>query len=518
MSTSIVKKFVARRYILPLAVLVLVAICGAAWGNSTRQAHAARPGPIDTRPNIVFLLADDLDDKALAYMPKTKALIADQGVTFPNFLLNTAQCCPSRASILRGQYSQNTGVRTNSQGYEGAYPAFIENGNESSTLGTWFQDAGYVTSFMGKYLNGYPSSTSLPQTHVPPGWNDWFAGINGDMYYQYDYDLNVNGVIQHKGSKPADYLTDVLSRRAVALLNKQATSRKPFLMLINPTAPHTPSVPAPRHEGLFTDVTYPQDPSFNEADISDKPSFMSNLPLVDAAQQADINTSFGNRIRSLQSIDEMVESIVNKLAAQNKLDNTIFVIASDNGYHMAEHRLVGDSDNDRETGAEANLGGNGGKNTAYDTDIKVPLYMRGPGIAAGQTLTQLIGNIDIAPTLAEAAGIVTPGFVDGRSWMPLAKGQTTAWRTSYLLHRGLAPRAGGDNPFSGLRTDTQTYVYYPVTGEYELYDNVNDPYQLQNIYQTSSPSLQADLTARLQALETCSGQSCRDIENLPAIN
>src|SRR5215203_4284825 len=170
-------------------------------GNAQAQTLAAKP-------NIVFIVTDDMRKDDMMYMPKTHSLLREQGMGFRNAFVSNAICCPSRSTIMRGQYSHNTGVWSNSSTDSpsttiGGWQAYQENSNEADTVATRLQDAGYRTGLFGKYLNGYNN------TEVPPGWDRWFAHVNGIDYY--DYHINDDGTTRHYGSTSADYETDVIA-------------------------------------------------------------------------------------------------------------------------------------------------------------------------------------------------------------------------------------------------------------------------------------------------------------------
>jgi arylsulfatase A-like enzyme len=240
-------------------------------------------------------------------------------------------------------------------------------------------------------------------------------------------------------------------------------------------------------------MQYPRTASFNEEDVTDKPSVIPDRPLK-IAQIAEIDAEFRLRLESLQAVDEMVRGIVDTLDARNLLADTYLLLASDNGYFQGEHRL------------------RAGKNLPYEEALTVPLYIRGPGIPAGSTVQSQVGNVDVPVTLSDAAGITPPSFVDGRSFLPLVRGSSIPWRQSYLL--GSGGDADGDAAFAGIRTNRYTYVEY-FNGEGEFYDRTVDPYQLDNTYPTMYPRLKATLHDRLRALKECSGSECRRIEAQP---
>ncbi|MGH6948123.1 MAG: sulfatase family protein [Kiloniellales bacterium] len=471
-------------------------------GASAVEMGAALAKP--AKPNIVLIMTDDEDVASHAFMPKTKALLAERGTTFESFFATYPLCCPARASILRGQYAHNTQIVGNEQPY-GGYEKLHALGLEKSTLATWLQEAGYHTAMVGKYINRY-----VPDLHgVPPGWQDWYVG--GNSHVSYNYALNENGRIVRYGDSPEDYLNDVLTGKAVTVIRQAAAAGQPLFLYVLPYTPHSPSAAAPRHEGLFDRAVMPRSPAFDEADVSDKPAFIRNLPPLDAERIALLESEYRRRLASLQAIDDMVESLVAALEETGQLDNSYIVYSSDNGFHLGEHRLPA------------------GKDMPYEEDIRVPAILRGPGVPEGARIDALVLNIDLAPTFAEIAGIEPPAFVDGRSFLPLLADPLRPWRQSFLIERrqlerqyiGPAKDQGLSAAeieraarFDGLRTRDRLYVEYG-TGERELYDLAADPYQLANLAKEAEPALLAALSERLSALADCAGALCRELEDLP---
>jgi hypothetical protein len=239
---------------------------------------------------------------------------------------------------------------------------------------------------------------------------------------------------------------------------------------------------------MFAGVQAPRTPSFNEADVSDKPPDV-RVPLLTTAQIAAIDNEYQTRIESLQALDEGIGQIIDTLAARGELEYTYIVFTSDNGYHLGQHRFLG------------------GKFQVYEEDIRVPLIIRGPGVEAGVTREQMVVNIDLAPTMARWGGATPDRYMDGQSLTPLlgAGGATQNWRTDFLveLYRHLPPMQNGD-VIKALRTEHEVYVEYQ-SGPREMYDLRSDPYQLENIYATADPSHIADLSARLAELATSQG-------------
>ena len=362
-------------------------------------AAPAVPPRSGERTNIVLVLVDDLALNLVPSMPHVRKLAA-QGTSFTDYTVTDSLCCPSRASLLTGKYPHNTGVFTNT-GPDGGFATFRRLGNERSTFATDLRGAGYRTGFFGKYLNGYFPSTR----HVPPGWTTWAAG--GNAYHHYDYDLFEDGRIKHYGRKPADYLTDVLSKKATSFIRSSAAAGQPFLVEVSTYAPHLPYTPAPRDAQKFKKVKAPRGPSFGRQPTGATPWLAGHLPLT-AADRRLIDRDFRERVRAVQAVDRMLGSVRATLTRAGVADRTVVVFTSDNGLHMGEHGL------------------NPGKQTAFDTDINVPLVAAGPGIGPGAVVTLPAENIDLRPTFAELAGVRPPADVDGSSLVPLWRGQTPA--------------------------------------------------------------------------------------------
>jgi len=472
-------------------VLLVLLLAALAAGPSSGGPGAP------ARPNILFILTDDLDARSIAFMPQLKAQLAAAGVTFANFFVTTALCCPSRSSILRGQYVHNHRVYTNTPP-AGGFAVFHGLGREESTIATWLRAAGYRTVLMGKYLNGYPERAD--PTYVPPGWEEWYSPSRGG-YANVTYTMNENGTLVAYGARPEDYLTDVLARKAVDVIRRAAQEGRPVFIYLATYAPHAPATPAPRHAQAFPDAQAPRPPSFNERDVSDKPRWVRNRPLLDARQIAEIDRLYRTRLQSLLAVDELITAVVDALRAAGQLDRTYLFFTSDNGFHMGEHRLPP------------------GKNTAYDEDIRVPLLVRGPGVPAGRTVESLALNLDLAPTFAAIAGVPVPDFVDGRSLLPLLQAAPPSrWRQAFVVEHytdAAGPARGRAVPaFRALRTAELLYVAYE-TGERELYDRRRDPYELASIADAAPEALLASLAARLQALGRCAGATCRAAEDAP---
>ena len=398
--------------------------------------------------NIVLILVDDADVKVLehAASSRIRAALLDEGATATRYLTSHPLCAPSRASLLRGRYSQNTGVTGNT----GAYAAFRSHGGETSNIAQWLKGAPtpYRTGMIGKYINDYK-----PNVHGKPaaGFDYWF-GVGKDAYDSYGYDAwddyKPGGAgVRHYGDDhepDTDYLTDVLEGKALEFLDDAATT-EPFFLMVSPMAPHSPSIPSDTYLNMYSSEVYPQNTnlSFNEADVSDKPWYISMLPALSQSQIDKINVGFQRRLECMESVADLVEAVVDKLSDKGVLDDTYVLFTSDHGFHMGEHRLGNEASQDEADGTAP-----GGKNSMYEEDIRVPLWIRHPGISVS-SVDELIGNVDLASTFCEIAGIDLdnnpPDVIDGRSFLPLLTGQQVPWRSQYLISRGQS------KPYIGLR-------------------------------------------------------------------
>jgi arylsulfatase A-like enzyme len=453
------------------------------------------------RPNVVFLLTDDMDEGLLNKMPIVRSRLARYGVKFDNAFVTLPVCCPSRATTLTGQYAHNHQVLTNTAP-EGGEPRFRELGmdpstvaGDESTVAVWLQSSGYKTGLVGKYLNQYNDA------YVPPGWTEWHAtvgnggGTNGDT-------LNENGTIRTYDQYP----TDLYRSKALAFIRN---ADEPFFLWVGFQAPHSPAKPAPRHADMFNDAKLPRPPSFNELDVRDKPLWVRSLPRLSKDDVRRLTSFQRNRMRSLQSVDEAVDAIMDLLREQGELDNTYIVFTSDNGLTMGQHRWTK-------------------KNDPYEESVGVPLVIRGPGVEKGAVRDHIVTNNDLAPTFATWSQTDVPPDipVDGKSFDALLGTTPPAgaeWRRATLVERlyqpawspGSPSRPDKDMPpYSAFRTENQLYVKYR-SGERELYNLRSDPHQLRSRHASSSPELVAKFDAWLEALSDCTAAYCRVAESGP---
>jgi arylsulfatase A-like enzyme len=448
------------------------------------------------RPNIVLVLTDDLSWNLLPYMPHVLAM-ERRGETFSNYFVTDSLCCPSRASIFTGRFPHDTKIYSNNSP-EGGFIKFHDRGEELDTFATSLQRQGYRTALMGKYLNGYEpedieEGNSAP--YVPPGWSEW--DVAGDGYPEFNYKLNSDGHIHHYGHAPGEYLTDVLARKGRRFISASARRHVPFMLEIATFAPHEPFVPAPRDAHDFPGLTAPRNPAFDAANTG-APAWLRNFTPLSEPQIEKLDRQFRRRAQSVRAVDEMIGAIEHQLALTGQLQNTYILFSSDNGLHMGEHRLLA------------------GKLTAFDSDIRVPLIVTGPGVPHARTVSAMTENIDLSPTFDQLAGALIPASVDGRSLVSLLHGsRTRKWRKQILVeHRGPdivpgdpdLPTQGSGNPptYEAIRTKTSLYVEYE-NGEREYYDLRTDPFELRNAAAELSPARQLLLHDALGRLAHCRG-------------
>ena len=536
------------------------------------SAAAATP----ERPSFVVIQTDDqtLDQLYAAFgqpklrvMPNTQDLIAKRGETFNRYYVSYPLCCPSRASLLTGRYAHNNGVKGNIQP-NGGYFGFSFRGAYTHNIATWLQGAGYRTIHVGKFLNGYGDEPYSNGTEVPPGWSSWHSVLKSDTnHYYYGYSLNNNGVVEGPYGDPGTwepreyitrddigcpfaplnglpcfYETDMLTNLATQEL--RATSpEQPFYLQLDYTAPHgdfrkpAGPEPAPRHYDWFKGAPLPHNrgQGFDEGNVADKPSFIREAPYLGLSEIHTYRVYYDKALESLRSIDDGVKLLIDTLGSLHRLRNTYVIFTSDNGFFYGEHRLLG------------------GKFLAYEPSTHLPFLIRGPHIKPGSESGEIVGNIDVAPTILELAGVKPDKSVDGRSLKPFFEDpelrtlrpylfesfvetddvleagaiaepgdQSRATREQSLAARqsGAAARPGGEagasllappKDYEGIRLGPYKYIAWP-DGEKELYDLETDPYELNNLvripnYFPVRNFLHRELTERL---EDCVGRGCRE--------
>jgi N-acetylglucosamine-6-sulfatase len=454
--------------------------CGSGTGSSQAQS----------KPNVVVLLTDDQTLESMRVMSGVRSEIAAAGTTFTRAFVSNPLCCPSRATLYTGQYTHNHGVIGN-RPPEGGYGRL----DKSQWLPVWLQRAGYHTVHIGKFMNRYGQDS--PPTEVPPGWSEWYTSVDPSTYRFLFYDLNENGVV----TQYPTYSSDEYSERAVDAVRRLAPSGTPFFLSVAYLAPHSGApresddptgiatpMPAPRHRDAFANEPLPVTPAFDEANVSDKPTFVRRRPRLSPERVGAITENYRQELESLLAVDEGVVRIVQALRDAGELEDTLIVFTSDNGFFHGEHRVPY------------------GKVMVYEPSIRVPLLMRGPGVPRGERRDQLVTNADLAPTIMEAAGARPEGRgPDGRPLFPLLEDRGLAWGRDLLVEGTPGIRAVA---YGAVRNDRFVYAEHD-NGENELYDLRSDPHQLRNVIgQPRYEEIEARLAERLAALLACSGRSC----------
>ena len=435
------------RVLAALGVAGALASCGLGGGEDSSPPPASSSEAEAAVPNVLLIVADDQPMGTVERMPNLSS--APGFTSFSSYYDNNPLCCPTRATLLTGLYSHHTGVEVNLDA-----PDF----DDSSTLATWLDDAGYETGLFGKYMNLFP--WELGPDYVPPGWDEWLAFTPDAAYY--DYTLLDGKRAESFGSAPADYSTDVLADRVDEFIRDAGDANEPFFAYFSPYAPHAPRTPAPRHADAFTDEPVVPPENFNRI-AEGAPRWWATRPPVDPAES---EAATRDQWRSLLALDDAVGRFLETLDETGQSENTVVIYLSDNGYSLGSHR-------------------NRFKDCPYEECIHLPLLVRWPGHTDpdGAEVEALSGSPDIAPTIAEAAGAQTGSVdVDGESLVPLLEGDEGAEggeERPILLRHVKYPKVAPT--FWGVRTERWTYVIYERSGERELYDNDADPEQLTNL-------------------------------------
>jgi N-acetylglucosamine-6-sulfatase len=525
-------------------------VCGIAVCSAAPQATAAASG----RPSFVVIQTDDQTlatlDPAYGVMAYTRELIAGHGMTFNNYYVSYPLCCPSRVSLLTGQYAHNHNVRGNIPP-SGGFTGFATRPAKDHNLATWLHAAGYRTIHLGKFLNGYGDLPFDAGTTVPPGWDAWYTVERADTEHLfYGYQLNVNGEVDgpfgDPGSSetreygvrddpgcptapanglPCYYITDYLT--ALARSEILAAPRdRPFYLQLDYTAPHgdfrrpAGPEPAPRHYDWERTAALPHETyeGFNEANVSDKPLFIREAPRLTPEEVHSYQVYFQKQLESLLSVDEGVKAIIEALGQAHRLRNTYVIFTSDNGFFFGEHRLIG------------------GKFLAYEPATHLPFLIRGPGIPAGSETNALAANIDIAPTVLQLAHAKADRPIDGRPMIPIFRHPARQTRRPILFEsfvetsdvegqglissrrhdRGTVSVTAPPKDYAGIRLGKYKYIAWP-DGETELYDLEKDPFELNN--RSGSRNLapiRSFLHRQLLRLTRCVGRRCREsVPRLP---
>eukprot|EP01103_Thecamoeba_quadrilineata_P006538 TRINITY_DN16267_c0_g1_i1.p1 TRINITY_DN16267_c0_g1~~TRINITY_DN16267_c0_g1_i1.p1 ORF type:complete len:566 (-),score=47.55 TRINITY_DN16267_c0_g1_i1:35-1666(-) len=498
-----------------------------------------------SRPNIVIFLTDDQDVllESLNYMPIVQRYFRDEGVQFTNAYTTTPVCCPARSSLLSGKYQHNLLVYNDTSSGNCAGP-YWQQTYEKRSMGPFLQEAGYETFYLGKYLDEYGYSTAGGVSHVPPGWDHWLGLVGNSAYY--NYVLSHNGYSEYHGEDYyRDYLPLVLRNRTLDFFRERRADAdradRPFFIFISLPSIHQAAIAAPQHQDEFYGLQAPRTPGWN-TQSKDKHWFVSVSGVYGPMDENQIEFSdlmYRRRIQTLQFVDEFVENVVTDLTEAGEIDNTYMFYTSDHGYHLGQNGLALD------------------KRLPYETDIHVPLFVRGPSVPKGKVVSSGVTSVDFLPTLMEIAGITHPypDQFDGMSFLPLIPSLATSEthpRAFLTEYRG-THNSGGYNSVSACNlnlTGVQCMIEHQMPtppyaslsfqpfcscqdsrnnsyqclriisaaanwqfcefsgGEFEFYDIELDEWQVYNQVPTLSHDTIRELSNALSHLSTCRGTGC----------
>ncbi|KAL4901997.1 hypothetical protein BDW74DRAFT_66581 [Aspergillus multicolor] len=506
----------------------------AGFSFDLQQVLSSVPQSSTTKPNFVFIITDDQDLKldSIDYMPLLSKHVKQKGTFFSNHFVTTALCCPSRVSLWTGRQAHNTNVTDVTPPY-GGYPKFVDRGFNKNFLPVWLQSAGYNTYYTGKLFNAH----TVDNYHSP-----YVNGFTGSDFlldpFTYSY---LNSTYQRNREEPVSYegrhTVEVITEKALGFLEDGVNGDRPFFLTVAPVAPHsnvdisalggghsptimTEPIPLDRHKHLFSDVKVPRTAHFNPDEPSGA-SWIKSLPKQNASTVDYHDHFYRQRLRALQGVDELVDSIFTRLEASGQLDNTYIIYTSDNGYHIGQHRLPP------------------GKACGFEEDIRVPLLIRGPGVLENSVETAVTTHIDLAPTIFGLAEIPLREDFDGTPIpLPSSVESNAAsirhehvtveyWGKSYLEgERGALSNPSNlpfftNNTYKSVRIIGSGYnLYYSVwcSNEHELYDLTTDPYQLNNLFTAKEQPTEifghplsqviSRLDSILLVLKSCKGATC----------
>jgi N-acetylglucosamine-6-sulfatase len=438
-------------------------------GWVTQSLSAVEPVPSSAIPerhsdrdpmNVVFILSDDHRYDAMGFLGHPLAVtpnmdrIANEGVHFENALVSTALCSPSRATIITGLYTFRHRVIDNNRMEPPGTLYFSQ----------YLQNAGYATAFIGKWHMG--GASDAPR----PGFDHWvsFAGQGHYLPPHENYTLNVDGKrVPQKG-----YITDELTDYATQWLDDRKNSKQPFFLYLSHKAVHADFTPADRHAGSLSDIAIerPSTEASSQIPANDRPRWLrdqrNSWHGVDFPYHSalDIDQYYRAYCETLRGVDDSIGRVLNKLDEMGVMDNTVVIYMGDNGFMFGEHGLID-------------------KRVAYEPSMRVPLLMYAPTITDQRTVKEMVANVDIAPTVLDLMGLQVPSYMDGKSFLGLATGQSDPlWRKDFVYCYYWEKNFPQSPTVFSLREDRYKYItYYGIWDKDELFDLQADPNESTNL-------------------------------------
>jgi len=476
----------------------------------------ALPAAAADRPNIIFIMSDDHAAHAIgAYGSRVNTTpnidrLAREGMRFDNVFVTNSICTPSRAAILTGQYSHRNGV-----------PVFNRFDSSRQTVARLLQAGGYFTGMIGKWHLGSD----------PAGFDSWEI-LPGQGAYNDPVLYTATGEKTYSGR----YVTDVITQLALDFITNRP-SGKPFFLMMHHKAPHRNWIPEEKYRRAFADRWIPEPPTLWDsyatrtdalhenqqrvaADLTrsdlklappaglagaERLRWLATKPDEVAAKVGGTDVTLTGEaltrwkyqrymqdyLATVQSVDDSVGRVLAHLDSAGLAKNTIVIYTSDQGFFLGDHGMYD-------------------KRFMYEECLRMPFLVRWPaGVKAGSVAKAMGLNVDFAPTFLEAAGLPVPADMQGRSLVPLLKGRTPAdWRTSMYYRYYHDPGDHNTRAHYGVRTTTHKLISFWKSGQWELFDLANDPFELHNLYgQPGHETITADLKAELLRLKQALGDT-----------
>lgn len=447
-------------------------VAAAATATATRRLF----GQSGSRPNIIWIMSDDHAAHALsAYggrLNRTPNLdrLAAEGVRFDNAFCTNSLCAPSRATLLTGKYSHKNGHPDNRTRFDGSQQTFPK----------LLQQAGYRTGAVGKW-------------HLqsdPTGFDYWNV-LPGQGLYHNPFFIEMGDRKRFEG-----YATDLTTDFALRFVKESAG--KPFFLFVGHKAPHRRWEPDDKHKAMFAGRDLPAPANFNDdyrnrasaaehADmrIANMPDWVKEQPAGMSAEQTkkwNYQRFIKDYLRCVASVDDNIGRLVGELEKAGVAKNTVIAYTSDNGFFLGDHGWYD-------------------KRFMYEESLRIPLLVRGPGVTKrGQVEKRFVTNVDFAPTILDAAGVSVPSDIQGRSFVPLLRGEKPGdWPASMYYHYYEYPDAHRVRAHYGVRTERHKLIHYQDTGEWELFDLKTDPREMRSVY--TEPSYKATIATMKSELE-----------------